>query len=481
MRNLYLSIFLFLLGSTASAQQYHFMYLESENKQPFYVIMDSKVYSSSLSGYLILSKLLNTNYKLTVGFPKNAGPKLTFNYVVKNKDGGFGIRDFGDKGWGLFNLQTAETIMAGNVVNFTPPPPRETSADPFSNMLANVVHDSSINKKESIKEEPTNEVKGNPSVAIDSLRVKEEPVVIAKPEVVLNTEVKKDTTLSIKADTAVAIAEKPEIKPESKLIAQPEEKARKIEDNQNAGLSTVVRKSKRKNKEGLQLIYIDRSNDQSDTISVVVPYEKPLKKKAIVDTAAKSLPVVKSEVPEVNTQPIKEATMVVSDSTASAPSVVVKNEKIIPDTVIVAQVAVTEPKIEIRQDTVAKPAATTEVEDKPKQPKFLDLKDSGHTKMVNSDCKAQASEDDFLKLRKKMAGESGNDEMIRVAKKTFKAKCFTTEQVKNLGVLFLKDEGKYAFFETAYSFVSDTDIFSSLENQFTDTYYINRFKAMIHH
>ena len=73
--------------------------------------------------------------------------------------------------------------------------------------------------------------------------------------------------------------------------------------------------------------------------------------------------------------------------------------------------------------------------------------------MINSDCKAVASDDDFLKLRKKMAAEDNDDDMITLAKKVFKAKCFTVEQVKNLSVLFLKDAGRYAFFDMTYPFV----------------------------
>ena len=101
--------------------------------------------------------------------------------------------------------------------------------------------------------------------------------------------------------------------------------------------------------------------------------------------------------------------------------------------------------------------------------------------MINSDCKNFATEEDFLKLRKKMAAEDNDDGMISIAKKTFKSKCFTTEQVKNLCVLFLKDEGKYKIFDAAYPFVSDSYNFSTLETQLTDVYFINRFKVMIRH
>lgn len=101
--------------------------------------------------------------------------------------------------------------------------------------------------------------------------------------------------------------------------------------------------------------------------------------------------------------------------------------------------------------------------------------------MANSDCKNFASEDDFIKLRKKMAAEDNDDDMVATARKQFKSKCFTVEQVKNLGVLFLKDEGKYKFFDAAYPFVSDSYNFGTLEIQLSDNYFISRFKAMIRH
>ncbi len=99
--------------------------------------------------------------------------------------------------------------------------------------------------------------------------------------------------------------------------------------------------------------------------------------------------------------------------------------------------------------------------------------------MINSDCKATADDDDFLKLRKKMAAQKTNENMIVVAKKAFNAKCYTVEQVNNLSVLFLNDEGRYNFFDAAYPRVLDSPNFGSLISKLTDEYYINRFKAMI--
>jgi Domain of unknown function (DUF4476) len=95
-------------------------------------------------------------------------------------------------------------------------------------------------------------------------------------------------------------------------------------------------------------------------------------------------------------------------------------------------------------------------------------------------CKSIASDADFYKLRKKMADRKSDADMLDEAKKSFKAKCFTTGQVKNLGALFLGDGGKYNFFDAAYLHISDTDNFASLQSELKDEYFINRFKAMLH-
>ena len=69
--------------------------------------------------------------------------------------------------------------------------------------------------------------------------------------------------------------------------------------------------------------------------------------------------------------------------------------------------------------------------------------------------------------------------MIEAARKFFKLKCYSTEQIKNLSYLFLTEEGKYLFFDMAYAFTSDSNLYETLQSQFQDPYYLNRFKAMI--
>jgi hypothetical protein len=94
--------------------------------------------------------------------------------------------------------------------------------------------------------------------------------------------------------------------------------------------------------------------------------------------------------------------------------------------------------------------------------------------------KLPANNDDFLKLRRKMAARTNDDGMLDEARKYFKSRCFATEQLKNLSTLFLSNAGKYNFFNAAYNYTTDVENFSSLQSELKDQYYINRFKEMLH-
>jgi hypothetical protein len=101
--------------------------------------------------------------------------------------------------------------------------------------------------------------------------------------------------------------------------------------------------------------------------------------------------------------------------------------------------------------------------------------------LVNTDCKHLATDDEFLKLRKKIAAESDLDKMIDIAKKGFRKSCYTTDQIRNMSFLFLQEDGRYKFIEEAYPYVSDSGNFAQLQSLFSTSYYINRFKALIQH
>ena len=82
-------IFIFAFTLFARAQQTHFVYLQTESGQPFYVKINNKIVSSSPAGYLILPKLTDGDYKLSIGFPKKEFPEENFQILIDKKTKGF--------------------------------------------------------------------------------------------------------------------------------------------------------------------------------------------------------------------------------------------------------------------------------------------------------------------------------------------------------------------------------------------------------
>jgi Domain of unknown function (DUF4476) len=359
-----LLILLLNLSTQLLSQQNHFIYLQTENKQPFYVKLDKKLLSSSASGYLIIPRLTDGTYKLTLGFPKNEWPEQELSCSIDKKDAGFVIKNFGDKGWGLFNWQTMDVVMAGTKIM--------------------------------------------------------EPVTAAE----------KTEPAAVKAVPAEKIIVKEEAKMEKPAPA-------------------ITRIVNSKTEEGMEMVYVDIITGSPDTIRVFIPAEKKVIPVQPVVVAKQAETVKQEDKPEkkvVETDIVKPL----------PPAPAEKKDSSITTKIIAAPVKENEkPVVAESPVTAAKPV------------------------IPNSDCKVLAAEEDFLKLRKKMAAEDNDDDMVAVARKVFKTKCFTVEQVKNLSVLFLNDNGRYQFFDAAYPFVSDSYNFSSLVSLLSDEYFITRFKAML--
>lgn len=400
----------------AMAQQNRFIYIQTENKQAFYVKLDKKIYSSSTSGYVILPQLTDGNYNLQVGFPKNEWPEQSISCTVDKKDAGFMLKNFGDKGWGLFNLQTLEVLMAG-APKTSQEVAVETKKDAFSNMLSNAVNDSTIRQAPPVVQPAT------PPVA-----KKEVPPVPVEP-----------------VKTVVA--------------------------------STINRLLYVNGKQGAEMIYTDVNGSNADTIRILIPLDKELAMaKPVPQETKPAEPVIKEEVkePVVIVPAVKEEPPVVKQENPPTKEPVKEVTQPAKEKFINMDLPNPAAKPQEMQPDVVTPTVKKDEEVKETPP-------AKKVSMINSNCRNHAGEDDFMKLRKKMAAEDNDDDMVAVARKAFKSKCFTTEQIKNLAVLFLKDEGRYKFFDAAYPYVSDTDNFGTLEAQLTDSYYINRFKAMVKH
>jgi len=385
-----------------------------------------------------LPKLKDGDYVIKFGSTKNEWPEQTVNYKL-NKDAGYIFKNFGEKGWGLFNLQSLDIIMAGNNIAVNTPT-QEIKDDDFSKMLANVVNDSTI---------------------------KEKDIVVKEKDIVVKEEVKELPKEVVAAPVDTVTLQASSAETEAPILN-----------------SVIKRNLKMKNKDGMELVYIDEYNNKKDTIRIFIPVEKINEKDGIKLTKPIAQEENKTDSNKVNSQ---QDSIKTTDQTSTSESVQLQatldtssttDQKKDTTESIVKNIPEPTPKdtsipvIKDASQVMAKENQTA----KEDQVEFLPAT-SGK---INPDCKGYATEEDFFKLRKKMVGENNEDDMIKVAKKVFKGKCFTTAYIRNLSTLFLNDGGKYNFFDAAYPYVSDTGVFSTLENQLFDAYYVKRFKAMIH-
>lgn len=363
-----------LLTVPVFSQRVSYIYLQTENSQPFFLRMGEKVESSSASGYLILSQLADSTYHFVIGFPEKKWPEQSFAVEVKGKDKGYLIKNFGDKGWGLFDLQALSVIMSRTSGTI-----QQVAAEPvsdFTHLLSKAANDPSLREAKPAAQKE--EVVKPPE---------------AKQPVVTEAEVIKPVD-AVKKEEAAADVKKPEVA--QAPVYTP---------------SRVIRGTESSTTEGVGILFIDEYADGSaDSISILIPpppYRPPVAAPAEENREKKFL--------DIQAGPGKNE-VAAEDKKETAPG---------------------------------------------------------------NECKVTATQNDFLKLRKKMAAQKTDDAMLDEARKAFKQKCYTTAQLKNLHTLFLNDAARYQFFDAAYPYVSDPAAFPSLESEFRNDYYLKRFKAII--
>ena|SRR5688572_19301012 len=459
---------LFFLTAAFSQKQY-FVYLQSESEQPFFVKLNDKVFSSTASGYLIISKLHDSTYTLKLGFPDNKWPEQLFKVSMGARDRGFLVKNLPDRGWGLFDLQTLSIVMAeGNKTTRT----EIKDVSPFTEVLSKAANDPSLKERT---------VAIQPAVVREEVKPKEVTVV---PAVKIDPTVKKEDTAVVtkkeeKITEPVAKTDSPAVKQQPPLVEKPKQpdttaSIAKIDTGTKKTESAAVNNGKEiKNTEIVaKTDSAIKEEKQAAVATQEPPEQKPTSKTTIEETVKTSEAEYKpSRVRKRSESSTTEGfgltfTDEYSDGKRDTIRIVIPNPR----------KAYAPPKDQSKEDK-----------------KFLDIttdsKESTGTKVAADTtakktvkvitCTSVAAESDFMKLRRKMAGHNSDDKMITEASKNFKTKCFSVQQLKNLSTLFLNDAGKYKFFETAYTSVLDRENFSSLVSELKDETYISRFKTIL--
>jgi hypothetical protein len=88
----------------------HYIFIEADGQQPFYLKQGNKMVSSSAAGFLILPKITASELEFSIGFPKNSYPEVSFYINGTDRDRGFQLKLMEGQGWSLFDRTSLEVI-----------------------------------------------------------------------------------------------------------------------------------------------------------------------------------------------------------------------------------------------------------------------------------------------------------------------------------------------------------------------------------
>jgi hypothetical protein len=425
-------------------QHQHFIYLQQEPAASFYVKYQGQIYRSSAQGYLILSKIPKGEMVFYMGLGVGSQQELKFILDSVSSDKGFLIKKFGDKGWGLFDLQQTTVVYAiqqprADVVNGSKIFADTAVNDAFGNMLSDITKDTTVKY-----------------------------VTVKKSEVMPVQAVASTLTGKTTSDTVNTI------KPNA---------------NNESG-DTVTRRNVqndilllgREEKAGfIALIFSVPIGQKTDTVVAEIDHsvnEKAIDK-SILPKKSKGNRIAIIDANMIDT--LQTSTISVGANSDSAVSKVLLVHDTIQE-VIIQQDAQQSNKQQVQMDTLhvqSDELIVPAVKDVlPEQRDSLKTK-SASLPSSSKDCKQVADDDVFIRLRKKMAGRRTEAQMIEEVIKGCKQTCYTTLQIGQLSGLLMSDEMRYRFFDAALKCVVDPGAYASLGKYIQDPYYKKRFDALI--
>jgi hypothetical protein len=467
MRTLLLSLLIFLIPGTVISQHYHFVYIQGENQQVFYMKKSGELISSSATGFVILPKLQAGTHQFTIGFPKNQWPEYEFQVEIKSSDRGFTLKNFEDKGWGLFDLQTLEVIMGKKIdppkVQAVPENPK--SNDPFAVILASAVGDQGIRETAlvAMKFDKPAPVAAKIAPSAPVAKAETVPAPPAKTEITpappsvktedLNKPVQTETAKLPTIDEVKPIARQEDVKQAEK----------KIEDTTAVARNTTPPKTVEPDTKAIVVLP-----------PVVKTAEPPVKKEE-----AKAAPALESE-PVMATIPPQ----VKPDSTTKTASKPPEQKNVYPLYRQIRKISETRSWKSTELIFIDVVGSVTDtitviiddgVAEEPKQ----EVTAAPGLAPNRQDCKEIATEKDMLNLRKKVLRQKTEEEMLNLTMKDIRSKCYSVDMLQSTSYVFVSDKMRYSLLEQAYPFVYDPANYSKLERILTTEEYISRFRDLI--
>lgn len=478
----------------AQADDNHFIYIQAENRKPFYVILDEKLYSSSSIGYLIIPKLKSGTYNITLGFPQNAAPEQRFVTVVRNNDIGYSLKAAGNNTFTLTDLQTQEVLTANGkapaapqrtpepVVVRTEPPVTETPVVRETTPVVEEVAPPVQQERVVVADEPRkNRTFGDlmSSVSNDPDLVKNEPAASAP----------KTPARDPFEDRLVRTTDKPVETPVERQTTPVQEAVAPVQNQRTVVATTpaaasspaladtygVVRTSDQDANGGRSMSFVLLSTTSTDSVSIFVPYDEEQTNAGTGNTSAQ------------NTERKRSIAYFDYDDLAQTPppsNTTTNRRRNRNDEKFLNNNSNTEPENN-QSGQVNNPfysATPVESEEsKQRSEETVSAAPVVSTRAASSSgCSGGSISDrDFSKMRNKMIGRDNDDDMISTAMDMLGNKCVTTANVKTLGGLFITDNGRLKFFAAVKKNISDVENFSTLEEQIYDRGKKEQFRSLL--
>ena len=495
----------------------YFVLIQSAGHQPFYVRMRGQLLSSSAGGHLILSRLKDSVYRITIGFPKQLFPEQDFNFVIDKKDLGFDLRYLDGRGWVLYNIQTQETEMPSHADTIAVSAPLEgvKKDNAFARLMAGVVSDTAVMYNTYAMEADLKDSAGLTvrdslrTITRDSLRpiARDSSGSLSRNRTVPLTRdssgsLSRDRAVPVppdssarssipRSDSALAPATLPARKPDSSIaLSVPAPKSEPIVLQSDSSLyksdsslhrptslhpkpdSSVSARtpSLHKTNRSLKPAHIEKLSEHQTPAGLRLAYAD--------HTHAHRTDTINIIIPIDTISTDSRLTPTDPHLTPTDPHLNPNDPHLMPTERHLT------PTDSHQTSGKSRPA------DSPPSPASIDStrivivggQDPPKRKMkpvvVNSDCRNFATDADVDKLKTILMTLPTDAARIAAAKKVFKIKCFSTSQLQALIIAFIGEAAKYNFLENAYPFVSD-DRFGELTALFTDPVYIARFKTLV--
>jgi len=502
-----------LVWGAAWGQDRHFVYLQADNEQPFYVTLGAQTRSSTASGYMILSKLRDSSIEFVVGFPMRKYPEYRFRVNRLARDRGMALKDFGSKGWGLFDFQTFEVTMGESLsqpLAEQSPKPVRAVRDSFATVLASVIGDSTVMDPSLIIR--TNDVVGQlpalPDTAADAAATSIAAIVsISVRDTLMRAQASPlmDTAfeaLPLVASTASDTSAVPSAfvatlpTPDSVMRAQSSPVADSTLSASFPSIQTAAVDSARQpadisfTSSTSDSLYGSATRMAADSVMSSIPTlispgsvsrdsaqvtgavsaESQTDMERMLagslesrDTAAQVLlptAPLQSEAPTTSISALTRRLLAFSDSTGY-------------------QLVFADPDLSGHVDTISVwvPSLTLRL---PAENAISVSSQSGALMpSVRMDCAGMVSAMELGQLRRRMESIPNEDAKVAAALREFRYRCFTTEQVRSLLVVFFREEGRLKLLDAAYSRVFDPASFPSLQSVFKDPNMMKRFRRLI--